>query len=299
MKFLKGLGVFILTLVLFLATTSILILIPIRHTVSKDTIKDTITSIDIEKVIKENPQVQEDVTEAFKPLYDKASEYGISEDVVNKLLNSKEVKGMMGDFTGNIVDYVLTGKNQKIISNTEIENLVSNALDKIDESGFYEFKDDEKDNILNTVKETVTKYQDLIPDTSIFDEAIKETPEIESIFKVTKFILNDNILIYLIIAIVVSILGILGLKFKEGKWIKSSTITVLVSAMLTTLGTIALLILKDLVFDDMSLVTNIINKSLNYSLRVSLTTLIVMVIILIIYIIVHKNIYKSKEEATE
>ena len=299
MKFLKGLGVFILTLVLFLATTSILILIPVRHAVSKDTIKETITSIDIEKLMNENPQVQEDVTEAFKPLYDKANEYGISEDVVNKILNSKEVKGMMGDFTGNIVDYVLTGENQKIISNTEIENLVSNALDKVDESGFYEFKDDEKDNILDTVKETVNKYQDLIPDTSIFDEAIKETPEVESIIKVTKFILNDNILIYLIIAIVVSILGILGLKFKEGKWIKSSTITVLVSATITTLGTIALLILKDLVFDDMSLITNIINKSLNYSLRLSLTTLIVMVIILIIYIIVHRNIYKDKKEVTE
>ena len=52
MKFLKGLGVSILTLILFVSATSILFLLPLRGAVSKQNIKETITKVDIEKLIK-------------------------------------------------------------------------------------------------------------------------------------------------------------------------------------------------------------------------------------------------------
>lgn len=299
MKFLKGLGVSILTLILFVSATSILFLLPLRGAVSKENIKETITKVDIEKLIKENPQVQEDVNEAFGPLYDTAAEFGISEDVVNKILNSDEVKGLMGDFTGNILDYVLTGKDQKIISNNQIEDMVSDAIDKINESGYYEFKDEEKEEILGVVKDTVNEYQEFIPDTSVFDEALESEPEVKTVIKTARIVVSDKLLTYLFIALGVSILGLLGLKFKEGKWIKQSAITILTSAITITIGTLLLSSLGNLISDEVSLVTSIIHSTLNKSLTISITTMIVMIFVLILYAIVHKNILKNKDEVVE
>lgn len=298
MKFLKGLGVSILTLILFVSATSILFLLPLRGAVSKQNIKETITKVDIEKLIKENPQVQEDVNEAFSPLYDTAAEYGISKDVVNKILNSDEVKGLMGDFTGNILDYIFTGKDQKIISNLEIDGLVSDALDKINESGYYEFKEEEKEKILGVVKDTVNNYQELIPDTSVFDEALENDPEVKTVIKTARIVISDKLLTCLFIALGISILGLLGLKFKEGKWIKQSAITILTSAITITSGTLLLSSFGNLISDEVSLVTSIINSTLNKSLTLSITTMIIMIFILILYAIIHKSMLKNKKEVT-
>ncbi len=299
MKFLKGLGVSILTLILFVSATAILFLLPLRGAVSKQNIKETITKVDIEKLIKENPQVQEDVNEAFGPLYDTAAEYGISKDVVNKILNSDEVKGLMGDFTGNILDYIFTGKDQKIISNLEIDGLVSDALDKINESGYYEFKEEEKEEILGVVKDTVNNYQEFIPDTSVFDEALENDPEVKTVIKTARIVISDKLLTCLFIALGISILGLLGLKFKEGKWIKQSAITILTSAITITSGTLLLSSFGNLISDEVSLVTSIINSTLNKSLTLSITTMIIMIFILILYAIIHKSILKNKKEVAE
>ena len=298
MKFLKGLGVSILTIILFVSATAILFLLPLKNAVSKESVKETITKVDIEKLIKENPQVQEDVNEAFGPLYDTAAEYGISEDVVNKILNSDEVKGLMGDFTGNILDYIFTGKDQKIISNLEIEGLVSDALDKINESGYYEFKEEEKEEILGVVKDTVNNYQEFIPDTSVFDEALENDPEVKTVIKTARIVISDKLLTCLFIALGISILGLLGLKFKEGKWIKQSAITILTSAITITIGTLLLSSFGNLISDEVSLVTSIINSTLNKSLTLSITTMIIMIFILILYAIIHKSMLKNKKEVT-
>ena len=298
MKFLKGLGVSILTLILFVSATSILFLLPLKNAVSKESVKETITKVDIEKLIKENPQVEEDVNEAFGPLYS-AAEYGISKDVVNKILNSDEVKGLIGDFTGNIIDYVFTGKDQKIISNLEIEGLVSDALDKINESGYYKFKEEEKQEILGVVKDTVNNYQELIPNTSVFDEALESDPEVKTVIKTARIVVSNQLLTYLFIALGISILGLLGLKFKEGKWIKQSAITILTSAITITIGTLLLSSLGNLISDEVSLFTSIIHNTLNKSLTLSITTMIIMIFILILYAIIHKSILKNKKEVAE
>ncbi len=305
MKFLKGLGVFILTIVLYISALGLLILIPIKNTLSKDTIKNTITNLDIEKMIKENPEVKNAINEMFEPLYEQARDFGIDEDVVVKIIDSKEVKGLVGGIAGNLVDFIITGENQKIVSTNDISSLVGSVLDDIDESGLYKFKDDEKSKILGTVEEQVNNYQDLLPDTSIIEDALDDSAvkdsvakEINSTLEIIRFILGNKLIIYLLIAMFVSILGILGLKFKEAKWIKNVAITILVASIFALIITVGLKFVSNILIEevnDIPFIDILINKPINFSFVLSITITYVMIIVLIIYNILKKKKQEVKE----
>ena len=297
MKFLKGLGVFILSIVLYISVLGLLILIPIKSTLSKDTIKNTITDLDIEKMIKESPELESAINEMFEPLYEQARDFGIDEDVVVKIIDSKEVKGLVGGIAGNLVDFVVTGENQKIISTNDIGNLVSSVLDDIDESGFYKFKDDEKAKILSTVEEQVNNYQDLLPDTSIIEDTLdkdSDAKEIKEGLELIRFILGNNLITYLLIAMFVSILGILGLKFKEAKWIKNVAITILVASIFALITTFGLKFVGNIMVEEIKEVpfmNVLINKPINFSFILSGTLTLLMIVTLIVY-----TVLKNKKQ---
>ncbi len=296
MKFLKGLGVFILTTILYFSVSGLLMLIPIKTTLSKDTIKDTITNLDVEKLVDESPEIENAINEMFEPLYEQAKDFGIDEEVVVKIIDSKEVKGLVGGIAGNIVDFTITGENQKIISTSDIGNLVGSVIDDIDQSGLYKFKPEEKEKFLTTVEEQVNKYQDLLPDTSVLENSIdKETTEKLNIIR---FVFGNNLITYLIIAMFISILGILGLKFKEAKWIKSVAVTILVSSIFALITTLALkfggnIILKEI--KEISLMNMLIDKPINFSLMLSGITTVVMILVLILYTVLKKKKSEEKE----
>ena len=301
MKFLKGLGVFILTIVLFLSTLGLLILIPIKSTISKDTIKNTITNLDIAKMIKESPEIESAINEMFEPLYEQARDFGIDEDVVVKIIDSKEVKGLVGGIAGNLVDYVVTGENQKIVSTNDISTLVGSVLDDIDESGFYKFKDDEKSKILGAVEEQVNNYQDLLPDTSIIEDTLdkdSDAKEIKEGLELIRFILGNNLIIYLVVAMLVSILGILGLKFKKAKWIKTVAITILVSSIFALIATFGLKFVGDILVEEVKEVpflNVLINKPINFSFILSGTITLLMIVTLIVYTVLKNKKPEVKE----
>ena len=287
-KFLKGLSLTILTIVLFGSTMILLLLIPLKYTINKNVVKDMISSLEIEKMVVEDENFKSAVDEVFEPIYEETRQFGIDDEIVVKIMDSKEVKNLIGGVTGNIVDYVITGKSQKLITTENIENLVSTAMDDIDASGYYKFSEKERDSVLNAVKNGVGELQEYIPDTKVIENNLNQ--EDMKYLNVIRFVLGNELMIYTILIMIISFLGILTLEYKKAKWIKWNAITILISSILTSIITIILLIANNALFRlDYQYIYNIFSKAINFSFILSLSILTLMIITLIIYHIYRKR----------
>ena len=101
------------------------------------------------------------------------------------------------------------------------------------------------------------------------------------------FSLDNKYLILSLIGMIISLVGILCLKFKEGKWIELSTITILLSAIMTRL----ILFTDSLKVDKDENIYKILHGgSINYAD----ITIIITVLILVTYIII--TIIKAKKK---
>ncbi len=291
MKFLKGLALALLVIVLFVSTSGILVLYPVKNIFDKDNIQNTISNFEIEEMIEQSPDFKEAVNELFEPIFDQARELGIKDEVVLKIIDSKEVKNFVGNITCNIVDYYLTGNNQKIINIDNIESLVGQVMDDIDESGFYQFKTEERDEILQAVREQATEYEDLIPDTDVLDEGLE--PEQQDTLQTVRFIMGSELITYLFLGAIVSFLAIVAIKWKELRWMKYSSITWIVNSSLAFLGTLLLSMIIHWVNVDSYILAMIDNVfKLSYTLSISL--LVVSIIMLVVY-----NVLANKRKARE
>ena len=294
-RFLKGLGLVILNIILFVAISSLLLLLPIRKVVAEDTIKDIILDFDIESAVNNNDDVKNEVKNLFKPIYDEAKEIGIDEEVVNKLINSKEVKELIGTATGNIIESALTGKNKKIISDNDIEKLINKAFENINKNSEHKLSKTEQDKILNAVKENINIIQEAIPDNTLIEDNLNSNQK--SNLKIVRFILSDKLLFYILGIIIIAILGILILDFKKGKWIKDIAITTLISASLSLIATVIITLLSKILLKDARTIMNIAKRFLNFSLVLSIVILVIMILILISYVILKKK--KEPKEAID
>ena len=287
-KFMKGLSLGILIIILFVSTLAILILTPVRNTIKKNSIKDMITNIEIEKLILNNPKVEEQLEEALAPIYDEAEKYGIPKDAIVKIVDSKEVKGFVGDITGNIMNYVVTGENSKLIDPSTVSNLISDTIDDINESGYYEISKEDKDNILKVVDTEMAKYEDYIPDTSVLDQNLPTSTK--DSMNVLRFVLSNELITYLFVAMLVSFIGIVLIKWKKAKWIKWNGITILSAGSFMSIVSVILLIVNNLVIKDKIIyVYELLNKPFKSSLILSLSMVILMIVALVSYTIVMKK----------
>lgn len=291
-KFLRGLVLFILVPALFLATFSLLILIPTRNIFSEDMIENVIKNIDVEKMMADDPKVKEEVEVMFEPIYTETRKYGIDDEVINKIINSNEVKGFIADVTSNLTKYVLTGENEKIINTEDITELVETAIDDINESGIYEIKTEDKDKILDAVETAVDDNQDLVPDTSVIEKSIPQ--EDKQVLDVVRFIFSDTLMYYLLGALGISIVGIILVKLTKYKFVKWITIPVLIASFLTTASSVLLLIGESLISEDFVFVTDLIVRSIRYSTILSGSILGIMIVILISYAVINKHSEKTK-----
>ena len=297
-KFLKGLALTILVLVLFISTSGVLLLLPVKNTIKKDSVKEMITSLEIEKMVQDDPNFKKAVDEVFEPIYEETRNLGIEDEVIIKIMDSDEVKGLIGDVTGNITDYIVTGKNQKLINTDNIESLVDKAITDINKSGYYEIKPEEKEEILTVIREEVNEYQELLPETNVIDETFSQK-DMESLNTI-RFILGNKLIMILGIAMAVSIIGIILFKLKEAKWIKWNSLTIMFSSLLTSIITVIFLILNNALFRlDYAYIFKTLSKTINYSMILSFSVLILMIIILITYHIVSKSYKKELKAETK
>ena len=287
-KFLKSLGLTILTIIFSGAAFILFLLFPLRQMVSKGNIKDLISSLEIEKIIDESPEVEEAMEEMLSPIYEETRKYGIPDEIIVKIIDSDEVKLVFADATSNVLDAILTGQNQKIISADNITELVAQAIDDINATGLYKISTEEKNNVLKVVKEKTTEYEDFLPDTNIIKDNLSS--EDQKVLKLVQFIYSNELIVYVAIVLVVALGGIILLKYHEAKWLKWSAITLLVTSSIVLLVTLIIRFINFSLFKlDYPVIYNILAGPINFSTILAAITITLMIVILIVYGVVRRQ----------
>jgi Na+-transporting methylmalonyl-CoA/oxaloacetate decarboxylase gamma subunit len=114
----KGLKTFIagiLTIVLSFLVISTVFIFCISSFASSKNIQKNLESVSILKDVKKvrnsgSVGSQSKITTAINDIYSLAGQYSISSSVVDKMLDSKATKEILGKSVGNITDYVINGK---------------------------------------------------------------------------------------------------------------------------------------------------------------------------------------------
>ncbi len=293
-KFFKILGTIILGLILFLGVTSLLILIPLRHTINENTIRNMVSSLEIEKEVENNPELKESIEEALMPIYDITREVGLSDDVVLKLLDTQEVKDLIGDIGSNVYNAIITGEKQKLINVQNIERIISEAIDDINALDIYEIDNKTKNEIIDFVKEEVNDYEDLLPETDVVLDGLSE--EDVKTLNIVRFVLSDELVLIVSVISLGALLLIILLNLAKWHWIKVSSGIVLGSTILMILVTSVILGVNNYYLaSDYSYISDFISGYVNLNYLISGITFLVAIIILITYSIVLKKITKREE----
>lgn len=295
-KFLKVFANIILGLIVFVATLALLILGPVKYMLGKGNIKNVITSIDIEDTITKSPEYKEMVDELLDPIYEETRKFGISDEIVVKIIDSKEVKSLIADISSNVVDFALTGESKQLLSTEDIESLVSDAIDDINNLKLYEISEEQKDDILNIVQDKATEYEEFMPTTDMIADAIPT--EDQETLELVQFTLSDTLMWYFAIALGVALLLLALINYAHGKIFKVGTIPVLVASSLTTLASAVIFwVAKMQVATDFPYVYDIVYQGIKFSLILSGSILIGTIVILIVYAIVSSKLNKKKVDA--
>ncbi len=296
-KVLKVLSNIILCILLFIITLFLLILIPVRHTINKNNVKDIISNVNIEQTLNENKEYENIVNEMLEPILEETRKIGISDEVIIKILDSKEVKNLLGDVAGNFMDAIITGNSQGLLSNEDVKELVSDVIDDINNLQLYEIDTSEKEKILDFVDEQVNEYIEFMPTTDMITSELSYE-EFQDL-KMVQFILSDELLIYTAIILGIVILCIGLINYSQGKFVKIILIPMLVASFLMTLlswlvsGYFKAMYAKDSMF-----FYDIIHKSMKFSTKLSgwITIIILTIFIIGIIIINSKRLKKQSNE---
>ena len=207
----------IISLILILILAFLIILLPLNNLLKKDNVKRIVNNIQIEEQIEQDENFAKVIDKIFEPLYIEAKKYNISDKYIIKIMDSEEVKNLIGSITSNIIDYVITGNDQKIISNIDINNVISNSIDKINRN-YLIFTEENKQNILQIVDKKINEYQDIIPNTKEVEENLNSNTL--KILNVMRSLFASKLIIFLIVTVIILTLVIILLNLEKFKWLK-------------------------------------------------------------------------------
>lgn len=279
----------ILSIILIILIAFLICLLPIKKVLQKDNVKEIVNSIEIEEMIKEDENFKEVVDELFTPIYIEARKYNISDEYVVKLMNSDEVKSLIASITGNIIDSALTGENQKIIQNEDINNLVTKAIEKINNSNFITINDDAEEKILQIVNDKIEDYQEYIPDTQEVENALDD--KTMGTLKIVRFFFDHNFVVYLSVAIIGVSFVIILLNLTKFKWLQYLGVNLMISSFFVLILSI---IVKIFLRNNYAYILDILGNNYNTIITLVTITLFISIVFLIIYLVICKLTSKKK-----
>ena len=135
---------------------------------NKDNIVNNMKQADILTEVKKirnsgNSLGQSGVAQVIDEMYSLASQFSVSEDVVDKIIDSKITKEIIGDAVGNLTDYVINGKETRILTSDDIYDLINDNLDDILKSSDISIDEGQKEKFLREIKKQLPDMVEVIP----------------------------------------------------------------------------------------------------------------------------------------
>ena len=222
---------------------------------------------------------QSALSSVIDDVYATAEEYGISDKLVDTVIDSKAMKEALGKAAGNVTDYVVNGVETPILTTDDLYKVAEDNIDDwIKESGI-EVTDNQKDKILEGSKEFIPIVVDNLPTSS--ELAADYASEVDF---VQTFFSNQVKVILVVISIILTILLII-LGRKNMKWLANLGTSLLVGGLIT-LG--LAFVLPDLITmipssSDISFITGSITDYMFRPILISGGVMILLCILLFVF----------------
>ena len=222
---------------------------------------------------------QSALSSVIDDVYATAEEYGISDKLVDTVIDSKAMKEALGKAAGNVTDYVVNGVETPILTTDDLYKVAKDNIDDwIKESGI-EVTDNQKDKILEGSKEFIPIVVDNLPTSA--ELATDYESEVDF---VQTFFSNQVKVILVVISIILTILLII-LGRKNMRWLANLGTSLLVGGLIT-LG--LAFVLPDLITmipssSDISFITGSITDYMFRPILISGGVMILLCILLFVF----------------
>lgn len=276
----KGLLLTICIILLELSSMTLFFLIPLNNFVSKKTLQNNIAElIQSELNMDHSSSILKD---KLSPIYDSAYMLGLDDEIILEILKSKEMTEFTADITSSMAEYIITGKQQKFITEEEFLSLVSSAIDTISQQSTKKITEEEKQKILVNVKEISTPYLKEIENIDLFSASLSKEDQDAILF--LQFLFSTKLKIGIIITLLLSFGGIIALEWEKQKWVKISAITILVASILSCFSTFLLTLINQFIFkNEIPVLFKLLNKFIVQSYIIAGSVLFLMIMVLILY----------------
>ena len=296
MHFLKSFGAGLFSLLFGVILVATVCVFNISAFATKDNIVKSMENTDLLTNVKKirnsgSSEGNNGVSQIIDEMYSLASQFSVSEEVVDSIIDSKITKQIIGDAVGNVTDYVVNGKETKAFSEDDVYNLINDNLDEILESSNVSIDDGQKEKFLREVKKQLPDIVEVIPTS----ESLANSGHNFEINMVQEFF-STEVKVILCVGLVIGGVIVIVLKRKNFEWCADLGVTSLITG-LVIMG-ISLLV-PSVVVDmigttDLSLfassITDILTKPILYS---GIGVLAFAIILLIFYKVMEKRSVKK------
>ena len=210
---LKDLCATFLSIVLFICIISLSSILVFRNLTTTENMKQIVKDTDFTKEIKNRTETKQ-MNDIFRDIYTVADKYHIPEQFIDSVLNDATTKDFLGTVASNVIEETLTGKDEKILTEKDLNQLLENNMDHFQEVSKIQLNEEQQQNFLNLAKEHSATIIEILPTTTELQSYL--SPSMIDGMK----LLNSNQLLYTFAGIIIiSSILILCLKWKEKIWL--------------------------------------------------------------------------------
>ena len=214
MKIIKKFLSFILSFLLMILVIVLLYLFNISSFASKDKVIKNVGEVDFAlelQKVRNSGKVSEGskIINTINDLYSLAEEFDVKSEDIDKIINSKIAKKIIGIPLGNMTDYIINGKKNKIFSSDDIYNIINEDIDEVLKDNNINVSEGQKEKFLSRIKLELPDLAESIPNTEdVLNEKYKKMVD------VLHFVFGDVFKCIVVISIFVLVLLLI---ITEGK----------------------------------------------------------------------------------
>ena len=233
MHFLKSFVAGLFTLVFGVLVVAAICVFSISAFATKDNIVDKMQDTDILTEVKKirnsgSTEGASGVTQVIDEMYSLASQFSVSEEVVDQIIDSDLTKEIIGEAVGNLTDYMVNDKDTKALTEEDAYNLISDNLDDVLAENDLSIDEGQKEKFLREVEKQLPDIIEVIP-TSEDLLGSSYGSNIERI----QIIFSDNTKILLCASLAISGAIVIVLKRKEFEWCANLGVALLIAGLVT------------------------------------------------------------------
>lgn len=233
MHFLKSFVAGLFTLVFGVLVVATICVFSISAFATKHNIVDKMQDTDILTEVKKirnsgSTEGASGVTQVIDEMYSLASQFSVSEEVVDQIIDSDLTKEIIGEAVGNLTDYMVNGKDTKVLSEEDAYNLISDNLDEVLKENDLSIDEGQKEKFLREVEKQLPDIIEVVPTSEdlLGSSYGSDIDKIQTIF-------SDNTKILLCASLVISGAIVIILKRKEFEWCANLGVALLIAGLMT------------------------------------------------------------------